>query len=104
MKRIKGVKRTLMALVLLPPAWLLCTQSGLRAAAAVAQHFTGGHMTIGTVEGRIAGTIVVHDFAWRTPGVDVEVDRAEIELSLLRLLIARVQAEWLEVEIGRAHV
>lgn len=90
------IKRLLLgiaALALLAPAWLLATEAGLRAAVAVANRATGGQLTVGAAEGRLIGDVFLRDFAYRTETVSVEIDRAEVNLRLPRLLLGRIQAE-----------
>ena len=88
----------LAALLLLVPAWVLGTTAGLRAASALATRLTGGQLTIGAVDGRLLGDVTLADFAWRSETMAVEIDRAALNLRLLRLLLGRIQAERLEVD------
>ena len=87
----------LSAVLLLAPAWLLGTGSGLRAAAAIAHELTGGRLTVGGTEGRLLGDVWLRELAYRTETVSIEIDRAELNLRLSRLLVGRIQAERLAV-------
>lgn len=87
----------LLAVLLLAPAWLLGTESGLQAAVAVAQRLAGPALVIGGAEGRLLGDVFLRDFCWCADGVEVSIDRAEVNLRLSRLLAGRVQAERLDL-------
>jgi translocation and assembly module TamB len=94
---VKRLALVLVAVLLLAPAWVLGTTTGLRAAAAAATRLTGGQLTIAHAEGRLLGDVTLVDFAWRSETVGVVIDRAELNLRLTRLLVGRIQAERLVV-------
>lgn len=83
----------LLAALALAPAWLLATASGLRAAAALGERFTGGRLTIATVDGRLIGDVRIRELAYRSDTTTVHIDAAEVNLRLSRLLVGRIQAE-----------
>lgn len=87
----------LAVVLLLPAAWLLGTAGGLRAAAALGERLTGGALTIGSADGRLAGDVELRDFRYETATVTVAMDRAGLNLRLSRLLVGRLQAERLDV-------
>lgn len=87
----------LLALVTVPAAWLLGTAGGLQAVAALASRLSDGRLSIDAVDGRLAGEVRVRGLAWRSEGVTVAIDRAELNLRLSRLLLGRVQAERLAI-------
>lgn len=80
-------------------AWLFGTTAGLRAGVAIAHRLTGGALTIERVDGRLLGDVLVEGFAYEVPGLRVALDRAELNLRLLRLVIGRIQAERLDAGV-----
>ncbi|MET0293313.1 MAG: translocation/assembly module TamB domain-containing protein [Steroidobacteraceae bacterium] len=75
--------------------WLLYTQAGARFVAARAQGFLAPKLDIGGIEGRLAGPLRVTDLRWTDPesGVAATLARAEIDLSLGRLIGGTVHVE-----------
>lgn len=96
MKRALGW--LLLATVSIGPAWLLATESGLRAAVRIAEAATDGALSVGEIEGRWVGTFELRDLRYRTPAATVQLQRATLNLRLTRLLIGRIQAESLSVQ------
>ena len=88
---------TLAALALLP-AWLLVSESGLRIALYAAERLSGGAFSVTSASGRLVGDIHLQGLAVETPAAQVRIEQADANLRLSRLLIARVQAEWLTVK------
>ncbi len=80
-------------------AWLLASQAGARFALARAAAFTDGKLSVGAVEGRLAGPLTLAQLRWRDPdnGVDARVARVHMDLALLDLLAWRVHFTTLEV-------
>jgi translocation and assembly module TamB len=87
-----------LALLTLPPAWLLATESGLAATAIAVGRLTGGVITIRATEGRLIGEFTVHDFVYADEDVTVHLGRTTLDLRLSRLLAGRIQAGFLDVQ------
>lgn len=97
MRRVaKPILLALLATLLLAPAWLLGTTAGLRAAASIGERATGGALVIEDVEGTLAGDFSVHRLAYTASAATVTLDRAALNLRLSRLVLGRIQAEWLK--------
>jgi len=88
---------TLLVLVLLP-AWVLATESGLRFGLAVAGRLSGGAFSVREAHGRLTGDVSVGGVVVATRAATVSVEHAALNLRLTRLLMGRVQAEWLNVK------
>ncbi len=98
MKRARRVAVvTLLALVLVP-AWVLATESGLRFGLAVAGRLSGGAFSVREAHGRLTGDVSVGGLAVATRASTVSIEQAAFNLRLTRLLLGRVQAEWLNVK------
>jgi translocation and assembly module TamB len=87
---------TLVGLALLA-TWLLATASGLRAALAVAERLSGGKLVVREAHGALNGDVQLLGIAITTPAATVTIEQAELDLRLTRLLLGRVQAEYLKV-------
>lgn len=80
------------------PAWVLSTESGLRAAFYLTSQFTGGAVSAGAVSGRLIGDVRVQELLVRTAAAEVRVGQADLNLRLSRLVVGRVQAERLALQ------
>jgi translocation and assembly module TamB len=87
----------LAALVLLP-AWVLGTTTGLRFALHAAGWLSGGAVSVREAHGRLAGDVRLVGLSVATKAATVTLAQAEANLRLTRLLIGRVQAERLAVQ------
>lgn len=76
--------------------WLLATESGLRAALALAQNATAGQLAVGGAGGRLIGPLTVERLHWRGPGQTVELQGLHLDWRAGALLQGRL-------EIGRLH-
>lgn len=80
-------------------AWVLNTPSGTRFAAARAQAAFGDKLAIGSIDGSIAGPLLITDFRYRDPaaGIDARVARLELELALRDLWQSLVHVKRLDI-------
>ncbi len=92
----------LLALVLaiaLALGWLLGTANGLRFALARASAVSGGTLSIGQAEGRLLGPLTVQRLRYRDAhGLDVQVARARLDLSVAALLRRRLHVLELDAD------
>lgn len=86
----------LLAALVLLPAWFVATEGGLRFALACVERLSGGAVTVREVHGALTGDVSVAGFVVTTPAATVSLDEAALNLRLTRLLLGRVQAEWLK--------
>jgi translocation and assembly module TamB len=93
----RGVLAVLLLLVLLP-AWLLTTGTGLGFALYCAERLSGGAVTVRAAHGRLIGDVSIEGLTITTPAATVSVERADVNLRLTRLLLGRVQAERLAAQ------
>jgi translocation and assembly module TamB len=87
-----------LALLVLAPAWVLGTGSGLQFVLAVAAALADGRLTVEQADGRLLGDVTVRGFAFRADAATVSLARADVNLRLSRLLIGRIQAERLDAQ------
>jgi translocation and assembly module TamB len=87
-----------LGLLLLGPAWLLGTASGLRVALYAAERATGDAFSVESADGRLAGDVELRGVRYADGGVTVTIARAVLNLRASRLAAGRVQAEHLLVE------
>ncbi|AND71275.1 hypothetical protein ATSB10_38210 [Dyella thiooxydans] len=79
--------------------WLLGTGSGLRFAIARASAATGGALSVARAEGRLLGPLTVQRLRYRDKqGLDVQVARARLDLSLAALLRKRLHVLELDAD------
>ncbi len=88
----------MLLVLVLVPAWVLATESGLRFGLAVAGRLSGGAFSVREAHGRLTGDVSVGGLAVATRAWTVSIEHAALNLRLTRLLIGRVQAEWLELK------
>lgn len=79
--------------LVLAPAWLVATESGLRVAVYGVERLSGGAVAVRAVHGRLIGDVQVEGLTVTTRAATVTLEQAEVDLRLTRLLIARVQVE-----------
>lgn len=96
MKRARLAVLVLLAALVLLPAWVLATESGLRFALSCAGRLSGGAFTVREVHGQLTGDVSVAGLTVMTPAATVSLEQAALNLRLTRLLVGRVQAEWLK--------
>lgn len=88
----------LVGALLVAPAWVLGTESGLRFAVAVAQRATHGALRIGEAHGRLAGEVTLRDFVYANDAATVAIARAVVSLKLAPLLTGGIEARSLDVQ------
>ncbi len=98
MKRARLAAVAALAALVLVPAWVLATESGLRFGLALAGRMTGGAFSVREAHGRLVDDVRVGGLVLARRASTVSVEHAAFNLRLTRLLIGRVQAEWLEVK------
>lgn len=88
----------LLLLIVVTAAWLLGTESGLRFAFARAAGYLPEGIEIGTVQGKVAGPLVVHDVRVNMPGFSLALDRLELEWRLSALFGRTLRIERLHAD------
>jgi translocation and assembly module TamB len=95
-----SVRRVVLAalgVLVLLPAWLLASESGLRFGVHCAERLSGGALRVREARGRLLGDVQLLGLEVATPASTVAIGQAELNLRLSRLWIGRVQAERLVV-------
>ena len=96
MKAVRFAAYAVLAALVVLPAWVVATEGGLRFAVSCVERFSGGAVTVREVRGALTGDVSVAGIAITTPAATVQLEDAALNLRLTRLLIGRVQAEWLK--------
>ena len=80
--------------------WLLDSPAGARWAAGAAAQLLHGELTIQTVRGTLVGPLEVSRLRYHDPqsGLDVQLERATIDVALRELLVRRVYVENLALD------
>ena len=79
--------------------WVLCSDSGLRQAAALAQRLSGGALRLGVTQGRLLGEFIIRDIHFQSgDGTRVEIGRLHLRLVPGELLSQRLHLQVAEVE------
>jgi translocation and assembly module TamB len=78
--------------------WLVGTESGLRTAWRAASGYLPEDLTVGAIEGRLAGPLTLRNVSYKAPTLDVSVERVFVDWELLPLLARRVHMTRLELE------
>ncbi len=68
-------------------AWLVATTAGARLVAGRAIADSGGRLSIGAIDGRLAGRLRLADLAWRDAGVDLHIAHADVEADIAALFL-----------------
>lgn len=79
-------------------AWLAGTQSGLDAALALAGRATAGALQVEGARGRLLGSLEIDAVAWRSPALELELDRVALAWAPAALLQCRLDIDHLSVE------
>jgi translocation and assembly module TamB len=96
--------KLLIALPLMALLFVLGTTTGLRLALDQASRATHGAIRYTSVEGRLLGSVVLHQFIYDDANVTVEVAEAQITLALPSLLMRRVRIKQLDAMQARVAV
>jgi len=97
-KRARLAAFAALGMVLLVPAWVLSTESGLRFGVYCAERLSGGAFSVRAVQGSLIGDVRVQGLKVATRVTTVSLEQADFNLRLTRLLIARFQAEYFVAE------
>ncbi|MBU6248203.1 MAG: translocation/assembly module TamB domain-containing protein [Xanthomonadaceae bacterium] len=89
----------LLGAMMLALGWLLGTGSGLRFALARASAATGGAFSVGRADGRLLGPVTVRQLRYHdVQGLDVRVERAQLDVSLWALLRRQLHVHELDAD------
>jgi len=99
-KRLAIVFGALIVVLVLILAWTLNSAAGARFALARAQASLDGKLTVARSSGTLAGVLVLEDLRYTDvdAGVDVQVQRASLDLAVMALITRRVRLNDLEID------
>ena len=81
-------------------AWAVYSEAGARSLFALSQRWLPAGLSIGEVQGTVAGTLRLRNLRYRDPtvGMDLSIDDAVLEFTALALLSRRLQVERAQVD------
>ncbi|MGH8505653.1 MAG: translocation/assembly module TamB domain-containing protein, partial [Stenotrophobium sp.] len=98
-----GVLPALLLTLVVAIGFVLCTQSGLQAAVALANRYGGEHLSIGSAQGRLLGESLLSNVHYRgSNGLQVDIRRLHLRVHGSELLLRRLHV--ISAEIAGLHV